>query len=415
MTQATQATQATQWLTHILKTPRPAYHALEDAFVTQYLLPLLRQLAGNYYAVSQDDYGNVWAHYNGKPTSTLITCHTDTANSARYRTKQTTTTTTSANNTTTSANNTTTSTARTPAGAWSKPQPTQPTVQCIKTTTDHKTLDKTVSLDTSLPTSGCLGADDGAGIALSLAMINARKPYDFVFYRAEEVGGVGSSDSARFDEDEYRHYKRAIAFDRRGTSDVITHQAGGRCCSDTFAQALADLLTKTSSALNTYARNNLPVTGAGHLSYAPCSNGIFTDTANLTRLIPECTNISVGYQNEHTEYETLNLTHWSTLCAVLIDPTTDLNTLPTERDPLVTKRDYADWWTTPVRSTDKQDPFNAYDYDTDNQSAYDYFAQELTIDEWAEHIRQGGISTAEELVWSDPQTAAELLYELTKY
>jgi hypothetical protein len=34
--------------------------------------------------------------------------------------------------------------------------------------------------------------------------------------------------------------------------------------------------------------------------------GIYTDTAEFFSLIPNCTNISVGYENEHTKKETLN-------------------------------------------------------------------------------------------------------------
>jgi hypothetical protein len=35
--------------------------------------------------------------------------------------------------------------------------------------------------------------------------------------------------------------------------------------------------------------------------------GVFTDSANFMELIPECTNISVGYFNEHTYKEALNI------------------------------------------------------------------------------------------------------------
>jgi hypothetical protein len=37
--------------------------------------------------------------------------------------------------------------------------------------------------------------------------------------------------------------------------------------------------------------------------------GSFTDSANYTHLIPECTNLSIGYENAHTETERLNLFH----------------------------------------------------------------------------------------------------------
>ena len=76
--------------------------------------------------------------------------------------------------------------------------------------------------------------------------------------------------------------ERAIAFDRRGTGDVITHQCRVRTCSMDFAQALAAQLG---------------------LGFAPCAEGVFTDTAHYAGLIPECTNLSIGYEHAHTGME----------------------------------------------------------------------------------------------------------------
>ena len=42
-------------------------------------------------------------------------------------------------------------------------------------------------------TTPCLGADDGTGIWLCLEMIKAGVEGLYIFHRAEEVGGVGSS------------------------------------------------------------------------------------------------------------------------------------------------------------------------------------------------------------------------------
>ncbi len=41
------------------------------------------------------------------------------------------------------------------------------------------------------------------------------------------------------------------------------------------------------------------------MRHAP-AEGIFTDSANYAHLIPESSNISVGYENEHTSAETLD-------------------------------------------------------------------------------------------------------------
>jgi hypothetical protein len=117
----------------------------------------------------------------------------------------------------------------------------------------------------------------------------------------------------------FKGFDRAVAFDRRGTADVITHQAMGRCASDEFGRALAE-------ALNDY-------TG---LAYLPSDGGVFTDTANLTKLIPECTNLSVGYDSEHMAAETLDVDHWLALREACL--TLAWETLPTERDPSVVEK-----------------------------------------------------------------------------
>src|SRR5690606_1451648 len=66
----------------------------------------------------------------------------------------------------------------------------------------------------------------------------------------------------------------------------ITHMFNGRTCSDTFADSL-------SLALD--------------MAHYRDDGGSFTDTANLTDLVPECCNVSVGYQHEHSKNETLDM------------------------------------------------------------------------------------------------------------
>lgn len=146
--------------------------------------------------------------------------------------------------------------------------------------------------------SSCLGADCGAGVWLMLEMIAWNVPGLYVFHRAEEIGGLGSSYIANKTPELLAELDFAIAFDRRGYGSVITHQAGGRCCSDTFAAQLALQLPFGYEA-------------------DPC--GVFTDTANYTDLVPECTNLSVGYDHEHSTGETLDLDSIERLRDALID------------------------------------------------------------------------------------------------
>lgn len=131
----------------------------------------------------------------------------------------------------------------------------------------------------------CLGADCATGVWLMRNMILRGVPGYYIFHRDEETGGLGSSWLAKQHANGFDQFQFAIALDRKGYSSVITHQ-GGRCCSDAFAESLAKQLGG---------------------KYRPDSTGLFTDTANYTRLVPECTNLSVGYGAQHTSNEQQNV------------------------------------------------------------------------------------------------------------
>ncbi len=142
-----------------------------------------------------------------------------------------------------------------------------------------------------------LGADDAAGCWLLLEMIDAKVPGVYVFHRGEECGGIGSKWLAENCYKWLQTFDYAIAFDRKATHSVITHQGYGRCCSDDFAQALSDMLNTADTGF----------------MYVPDDTGVYTDTAEYTEYIPECTNVSCGYYSEHTKDETLNYAHLSAL------------------------------------------------------------------------------------------------------
>ena len=159
-----------------------------------------------------------------------------------------------------------------------------------------------------------LGSDDGAGIALLLHLMRHKVPGYFLFCRGEEVGGAGSSYVAQEHGDLLEQFDRAIAFDRKGVSSVITHQ-GSRCCSDKFGEALAEALSTDD------------------LLYATDPTGIFTDTANFTEHISCCTNISCGYEKEHSDKERLNVKHLKMLAQQVIK--VDWEALPVVRSTIV--------------------------------------------------------------------------------
>lgn len=159
----------------------------------------------------------------------------------------------------------------------------------------------------------CLGADDAAGCYIMINMIKAGVAGTYIFFRGEEVGGLGSRYVATQRPDLLDGIKHAIQFDRRGTQSIITTMARGRTCSDTFGLALADAL------------------GMGHVLDP---TGSFTDTANLADIVPECTNVSCGYDSEHSAKETLDVTYLMELSDACIRTFKDETlSLPVARDP----------------------------------------------------------------------------------
>jgi hypothetical protein len=189
-----------------------------------------------------------------------------------------------------------------------------------------------------------LGADDGAGIALMCHMIEHSVSGYYIFFRGEERGGVGSSWLAENMDDLLEEFDRAVAFDRAGYSDVITHQGGGRCCSNTFAEALSDQLNDRG------------------MLYMPCDGGVYTDTAEFVKLIPECTNLSVGYKHQHGDREEQDVKYLQVLAEALV--AVDWDRLPTERDPNV--REMA-WGYMPMASHKDYSPLAAAEYDKVDQ------------------------------------------------
>jgi hypothetical protein len=157
-----------------------------------------------------------------------------------------------------------------------------------------------------------LGADDKAGVTVMLWMIRNKIPGLYYFFIGEEVGCVGSGLASKYG-DFRGKYDRIISFDRRGTDSVITFQSYGRCCSDKFADALSKELNKSN------------------MSYKKDTGGIYTDSAEFMDLVPECTNISVGYYKEHTTEEHQDIKHLERLAAACIK--VDWEKLPIERDP----------------------------------------------------------------------------------
>lgn len=143
-----------------------------------------------------------------------------------------------------------------------------------------------------------LGADDKSGVTIMLYMLDKNVPGLYYFFIGEERGGIGSNKvSSEFDSFDYlKNIKRCVSFDRRRTGSIITQQLGRVCCSNEFATALSKEYAKTG------------------LNFSLDPTGIYTDSASFIDDISECTNISVGYENEHTGKELQNMTFLAKLC-----------------------------------------------------------------------------------------------------
>ena len=158
-----------------------------------------------------------------------------------------------------------------------------------------------------------LGADDKAGVTVLLWMIQNNVPGLYYFFIGEEVGCIGSGNAAKFGFFK-GNYDRIISFDRRDVGSVITFQSSSRCCSDDFADALCRELNQTR-----------------RMSYKKDTGGVYTDSAEFTHLVPECTNVSVGYYKEHTTNESQDILHLTNLAEACIK--VDWEKLPTKRNP----------------------------------------------------------------------------------
>ena len=164
-----------------------------------------------------------------------------------------------------------------------------------------------------------LGADDKAGVTIMLHLMNNKVPGLYYFFIGEEVGCIGSGLASKSITDFKDKYDRIISFDRRDVGSVITHQSWARCCSNEFADELA---------------NQLNSTGFG-LEYKKDDGGVYTDSAEFVDIIPECTNLSVGYYKEHTHTESQDIDHLERLAEACLK--VDWDNLPTVRNPKLTE------------------------------------------------------------------------------
>lgn len=161
-----------------------------------------------------------------------------------------------------------------------------------------------------------LGADDKAGMAIMLKMIRNNVRGLYYIFQGEEVGRIGSELLANeWAETGGPGIKVCVSFDRFGYESVISHQSGQRCASPEFVQALADGLN-----------------GMDYGMFESDNGGSYTDSYSFINIIPECTNVSVGYQGAHTHRESQDLSFLDWIAQRCCE--VDWHALPVVRDPI---------------------------------------------------------------------------------
>lgn len=139
---------------------------------------------------------------------------------------------------------------------------------------------------------GILGADDRAGVAIILEVINLLNQSRFngtvkvIFTVEEEIGLKGARN---VDPTFLWDVDAAFVVDRRGTSDIVTSCGGYESfCSDGFGQWVESVAQSGGHTWN-------------------CTTGGSSDARIWASQNIPTVNFSAGYQNEHTDAETLSV------------------------------------------------------------------------------------------------------------
>lgn len=203
---------------------------------------------------------------------------------------------------------------------------------------DWQATDIVVDTQTQVrPVSSVLGADDKLGCYIMCKLIMNGTDGLYVFHIGEECGGIGSNYISTQTPELVEGMNYCIAFDRYEYGHIITHQAGGRCCSDDFVAGLAGKLNPLLPPKEQMSGN---------------SGGSFTDSANYTKLIPECTNVSVSYKSQHTRRENFDLVWFRDILVPALLKIT-WHDLPVVRDPNEVSSPYSSSY-----HSKYQDPFS---------------------------------------------------------
>ena len=187
---------------------------------------------------------------------------------------------------------------------------------------------KTTGARTRVPST--LGADDKVGCYIMLRMIRAKVPGLYIFHVGEEKGCLGSKYIVANHKEWLKGFKKCIAFDRMHYGDVIAFQRGSRCASEEFTNVIA---SRMNNAIGLSEKANDEYFFKGDVQ------GVYTDSAEYKDIIPECTNLSVGYWDQHSSDEHFDVV-WLEKYLVPAILKVDWATLPIKRDPKVVPINY---------------------------------------------------------------------------
>ncbi len=229
-----------------------------------------------------------------------------------------------------------------------------------------------------------LGADDRAGLAVLLHLIRNDIPGRYVLFVGEEVGRHGSV--LAHTDGLGKGYDRIVCWDRKGEDSIITHQMGEGGCS----QAFADALGEHYSAINP------------GLELTPDPGGVYTDSYSFFKTVPECTNISVGYENAHTIHEYQDARFLAHIAEASVG--IPWEEMPVERDPAVSQRQL-----TIVSSWDDQ---NWSYYDNNNTARYSRLYNEVEDLEVSAAWGTLRLDDVRQFVYDEPEQTAQALFKV---
>ncbi len=145
---------------------------------------------------------------------------------------------------------------------------------------------------------GILGADDRAGVSIILNLIKEVgdyrevPPLKFIFTVGEEEGQYGAES---IDPDFFEDVSFGISLDRRNCKDIVYKSNSKEYSNLEFAERVARVSSRIFSEENIFV---------------PCQGGISDLRVWSEKDTRPCVNLSVGYFDEHTDEERLDLTCW---------------------------------------------------------------------------------------------------------